>query len=857
VGIKSKTITSVKENFRSLLDTLSNEFHFPNRSSKKKVIDVSWPQSVVKTVEFGSPIERPIKIQNQHERILGQQTRVPAAVASEPVENLPSLNNDAAAIEQETIAVEVEEATNVTANPANIVSLDEVRDVNVGNAEQGNRASINTTSVQEWMSEPRTSWRQSAPRTKATVSKVRHMKPELRSVPVNNLRPDVAQRTPNETALNHIQSQADLSSNPPTQRRSSPTSTPQTGNNDSPSVHSKRSPPRREFVIPRAIAIKKDSWRYSVDAAVSCNRERTQNRYSMPGDGFSDLLPSNEIRDSDTLEKITKLRQEGLERATNPGDRPGIRGFGSSKTDAETQQKISELRQTTQHFHGARVRENNVVEGYGDTPAPPRDPVESSQVDAPSKDSEPVTIPTPSIPPPDSSHPPRTPELRPSTVSSNIRTPKAYVGLTHDIADRVQVQIYPRETKAESTERGRAAVLERWVDRELLRHRRQESKGVERKDEEGVIWRSADILLGKAKYAPGPAIVREFPLQAPKPAPVPRGPNGVGPSTDSRFYKFPPPRLPRVPQNSPVESDFSDIISTARYPHRMPGSSQRFPPPPSRAIVSYSTSTSPDTQPSSRTVTPGMVNPSSYRQPGPWNIPDLVNHHTTTPISASLAQEVLIKYVRRPLHPIHSQNRDRRLAESQLFFTMEPPLNIYFNDLKDMVGYALEAQKAVQREGFTQEPTTLNRVNFLRLIISKEFLPYPLVCKDIFPTLQLFNCAWPIAEVLGLRPFGLLHFMHEEVEIMVFLSTEDEAMYLWSQEWDDGIFGARTLIRAGTTIDDCERGILNGLHVIRFEQGGWLKIEGYDDKTIEELNAETEEDLYGYVDWTKGLNVQM
>jgi hypothetical protein len=188
---------------------------------------------------------------------------------------------------------------------------------------------------------------------------------------------------------------------------------------------------------------------------------------------------------------------------------------------------------------------------------------------------------------------------------------------------------------------------------------------------------------------------------------------------------------------------------------------------------------------------------------------------------------------------------------------MEPPRNVYFNDLKDMVGYALEAQKVVRREGFTQEPTTLNRVNFLRLIISKEFLPYPLVCKDIFPTLQLFNCAWPVADALGLRPFGLLHFMHEEVEILVFLSTEDDAMYLWSQEWDDRVFGGRTLIRGGTTIDDCERGILNGLHVLRFEQGGWLKIEGYDDKTIEELNAETEEDLYGYVDWTKGLNVQM
>jgi len=232
----------------------------------------------------------------------------------------------------------------------------------------------------------------------------------------------------------------------------------------------------------------------------------------------------------------------------------------------------------------------------------------------------------------------------------------------------------------------------------------------------------------------------------------------------------------------------------------------------------------------------------------------------TTPISAAMAKELLFKYVLRSLHPIHCQNRDRRLAESQLFFTIEPPRKVYFNDLKEMVGYVLEAQKAVHREGFTQELTTLNRVNLLRLIISKEFLPYPLVCKDIFPTLQLFNCAWPVANALGLRPFGLLHFMHEDAEIIVFLSTEDDAMYLWSQEWDNRIFGARTLIRAGTTIDDCERGILSGLHMLGFEQGGWLKIDGYDDKTIEELNTETveaQEDLYGHTDWTKGLNVQM
>lgn len=835
---------------------MSNELRLSNRSSKKKGIKVSWPQNVVKTVEAGAPIKRPIEIQNQAERILSQETgnnAAPESVervgATVRIANIDIATEHAAVPGEESIT-----AVHTSNAPA-------VEEATLGTPPQANRVSINTISVQEWMSEPRTPWRRSSPRIEATVSKLRLIKPELRSVglisPQSNPTEDqgyTADRTlPNKHSL-----EKNRSTHAPHQKKLVHTlaSAPPTGMLD------ETSSTRPPFVAPQAIAVQKDSWRYSVDAAMSCNRERVQHLYSMHGDGFSDLLQPNEILDLEALEKIKKLRRKTFDLTGNAGANLG--GINGSNTDGEAQRKIAPLLTIIRRARGTlETKEHGTIsEALEDTSPPSHDDEEMPTRDSPPKDIDVVTITGPSKPTHDFADPPQTPETRPSTVSSNIRTPKAYCGLSQDIVDRVQVKVYPKETKAEYTERGRSAVLDRWIDRERLAQRRKESRGVEKKDQEGVIWRSADILLGKISYAPGPAVLREVPIRAPKHPPAAPQTNGLGepylPPMDARPFKLRQPPPP-PPQNSPVESDFSDLLSTSGYPRRIPGSAQQIPPPPSCAVVPYSTSTSPDTQPSSRTVTPRKIFSPQSRQPGPWDIPDVIYPLHTDSISAAMAKELLFKYVLRPLHPVHSQNRNRRLAESQLFFTMEPPRNFVFNNLKDMVAYVLEARNAVQREGFVQEFTTLNRVNLLRLIISKEFVPHPLLCKDVFPTLQLFNGAWPVGEALGLRPFGLLHFMHEDAEIMAFLSTEDDALYLWSEAWDERVFGARTLIRAATTIDECERGILNGLHVLGFEQGGWLKIDGYDDQTIDELNAEMaeEEDIYGYEDWTKGLNVQM
>jgi len=42
------------------------------------------------------------------------------------------------------------------------------------------------------------------------------------------------------------------------------------------------------------------------------------------------------------------------------------------------------------------------------------------------------------------------------------------------------------------------------------------------------------------------------------------------------------------------------------------------------------------------------------------------------------------------------------------------------------------------------------------------------------------------------------------------------------------LFGCSRLIRAAETLAECERGIAEGLHVLDFELGGWLK---FDDDT--------------------------
>ena len=66
--------------------------------------------------------------------------------------------------------------------------------------------------------------------------------------------------------------------------------------------------------------------------------------------------------------------------------------------------------------------------------------------------------------------------------------------------------------------------------------------------------------------------------------------------------------------------------------------------------------------------------------------------------------------------------------------------------------------------------------------------------------------------------------MHGDHGVLVFVASEDDVLWLWCREWDGGDGGM--LVRAEGTIEECEKGIMNGLHLLEFERGGWLKIPG-------------------------------
>jgi hypothetical protein len=63
---------------------------------------------------------------------------------------------------------------------------------------------------------------------------------------------------------------------------------------------------RSIFVFPRPIAVKRDAWRYSVDAATDCDYQREKHRYSFHGDDFKNLNPIPVITDPDVLAKIDR-----------------------------------------------------------------------------------------------------------------------------------------------------------------------------------------------------------------------------------------------------------------------------------------------------------------------------------------------------------------------------------------------------------------------------------------------------------------------------------------------------------------------------------------------------------------------
>ena len=504
----SRTIGRVKEGFRNFFDTISNEFHFPVRGSKQqKPLEVSWPQSVVKTVEAGASIERPVEIQNAHERLIRQV-------------NVAGNHGDVEQHGDQQIPLAVRDPITDDYGQIDIVQVVEeegnVPDEEITPAEVGHDGtSIHTASVQEWMSEPRASWRQSVPRMQAIVSKIRPMKPEIKQlhhkIPPTN-RPQIIQNGtggPSNQFPVSKRARIKLPGNlPPVSPYSSPPPTAEM-------AHS-------ELLYPHAIAVKRDAWRYSVDATAACDRERAQNRYSVHGQGFIDLQPMKEITDSEVLEKAAKLRRGNLGKGSPVDSRKRFvpRQFGTT-ADQHTRQEVDDFRQGNVYLQ-QRQTSADAPNEVGNTTIPvvnrefpSATAASSSSPNQPyslaNKSTPVMAISTAPLP-----NPPRTPRHQPSSLSSNIRTPKSFYPPDYEVVDRVQVRVYPIQTKAEMSKRGRGEVLERWT-MERLQERRMEGRGVEAIGKDGRIWRTADVIFGKLKLSDGPPIIREIPAKKVRP----------------------------------------------------------------------------------------------------------------------------------------------------------------------------------------------------------------------------------------------------------------------------------------------------------------------------------------------------
>jgi hypothetical protein len=297
---------------------------------------------------------------------------------------------------------------------------------------------------------------------------------------------------------------------------------------------------------------------------------------------------------------------------------------------------------------------------------------------------------------------------------------------------------------------------------------------------------------------------------------------------------------PPTPPNSPVPSALSDLLSVGGYPRRLPETSKSFAPPPSQAVV-------PHRKGHHAPVEPAIPEDDALvlREPTPW---DLLRNRR---MSSDEGKELLYEYIRRPLDPTEDAKRQDRLAKSQYFFSPDykpkKPQSI-----PQRMAYLTSSLRDIAQE--SPSHTRLSQVDIIyitRLLSTREILPYPNFREQLREPLALFLEAWPVASDLGLRPLAMCHFLHEDSDIIVFVSTEDEALYLWSPEWDIELFGCATLLRAGSTLEDCERGIREGLHRLDFERGGWLKLDGYeedlemDGPTSAPLTDVDEEDIYG------------
>jgi hypothetical protein len=356
-------------------------------------------------------------------------------------------------------------------------------------------------------------------------------------------------------------------------------------------------------------------------------------------------------------------------------------------------------------------------------------------------------------------------------------------------------------------------------------------------------------------------------------------------------------RGPTAVSNDSAESSLNDFISSSGYPRRSVGQSQQFPPAPALpgpAIVpirrtSYAGGIVPSlptdavrtstqapssippplppqntaTQPtrtsdtsivtqeresvqmgSSDLAAPKINEPQIQQQSGPWEFCDAIYPPRSGFLTSESAIEGLYKYITQHLPASSATLRNQRISWSQAYyFTSTPLANTLSSSLQETMMSILDVFHHL-----SIPVTTLDQVFLFRVVVTGELTPYAAIRQDLHENLMLLNRSFPILGGLGLRPLGEVRFMHGDVGVLIFVASEDNVLWLWSREWDDE-FGGMMLVRAEGTIEECEKGIVKGLHVLEFERGGWLKIYGSESNDVGEADgmAFNDDEIYGDV----------
>jgi hypothetical protein len=324
----------MKINLRQFSRSVSDGFAKLGRGATRETVEVevSWPTNVVKTVECGQDIERPMAIHNPHERLQPHELLQQQYAAKTGISWPNSVSKNPGNAHRENMEVldgaDRGHGATVKLVPAEDTAAEEtVVKGEINNTATDDDDFIGTASVADWISEPRGSWQQTSPRKLAQVSKIQRAQPTIHQ-------PQPHQNRPAQNISRHVHLAPHVIPEPA--RFDAPRPFPSPLGVASPLIafSSKRNdyiprttnpasvpigpispddsgPPESD--VPNPIAVKRESWHVSTEAASTADHVRAENRYSFHGAPFKDLRPLKTVTDPEILRKMADIRLKNKE----------------------------------------------------------------------------------------------------------------------------------------------------------------------------------------------------------------------------------------------------------------------------------------------------------------------------------------------------------------------------------------------------------------------------------------------------------------------------------------------------------------------------------------------------------------